>query len=62
MMWVLVILTVHGGTSSTQSSLAQCSESLRHIRTSGVRQAYCLSATGDQVYFIKDGKQLVEVE
>lgn len=63
MMWVLVILTIAGGSSSTQSSLAMCAQQLRMIRTSDVREAYCMSTgSSDRVYFIKDGKHLVEVE
>jgi hypothetical protein len=63
MMWVMVILTVAGGSiSETQSSLAQCQRSLINIRTSDAREAYCMSVgTDDRVYFIKDGKQIVEI-
>lgn len=62
MMWVLVVLTAAGGTSSTQSSLTACQLQLRSIRTSDVREAYCMApGTSDRVYFIKDGKHLVEV-
>jgi hypothetical protein len=57
MMWVLVILTIAGGTSSKQPSLAECAQSLRAVQTSKIREAYCMSARrDDRVYFIKGGK------
>lgn len=63
MMWVLVILTVAGGSSTTMSSLTACQLHLRSIRTSDVREAYCMApGSSDRVYFIKDGKHLVEVK
>lgn len=56
MSWVLIVLTVAGGTSSTQNTLAACTRALLQIETSRVREAYCMSTTGDRVYHVRRGK------
>jgi hypothetical protein len=59
MMWTLIILAAGGSTAATQSSLAQCQQSFQIANRQDVREAYCLSVTGDKVYIIKDGKSLL---
>lgn len=61
MMWVLIVITAHGSTAATQSSLADCDRNIARIETDGVEQAYCKSAaTQDVVWFIKDGKRMID--
>ena len=58
-MWVLIVISLHGGASSTQSSLADCERELARIVEA--QQAYCQSAfSNDMVWFIKDGRHLIE--
>jgi hypothetical protein len=56
MNWVLVILTLAGGTQATQRDLAECTRNLLLIETSRVREAYCVSVSGDRVYYVKHGR------
>lgn len=59
MMWVLVVISLHGSTYSTQATLNDCQYEL--TRVVEAQQAYCKSATGkDTVWFIKDGRRLIE--
>lgn len=55
MNWVLIILTVAGGSSSVQRNLAECTRELLLIDTSRVREAYCVSGD-DRVYYVRRGK------
>lgn len=56
MNWVLIILALAGGTSSTQRNLAECTRNLLAIETSQVREAYCVDISGDRVYYVRRGK------
>lgn len=59
-MWVLVVISLHGSASSTQSTLSDCQREL--VRIVDAQQAYCRSSfSRDEVWFIKDGKRLVEL-
>lgn len=58
-MWVLIVVSLHGSTASTQSRLEDCEREL--LRIVDVQQAYCKSAaTSDTVWFIKDGRRFIE--
>lgn len=57
-MWVLVVISLHGSVSSTQSKLQDCEREL--ARVVEAQQAYCRSVFGDTVWLIKDGRRLIE--
>jgi hypothetical protein len=58
MIWTLVVLTLSGGYSADQPSLAECVSKLLSLQTSRILEGYCMSPT--KVYTIKRGK-LAEV-
>jgi hypothetical protein len=58
-MWVLIVISLHGSTASTQSTLSDCQREL--TRVVDAQQAYCKSAvSNDMVWLIKDGRRLIE--
>lgn len=61
MKWILVVLTIDGGHDTPQQTLDSCLRSLRHTRVSPMRQAFCMSAERDVMFYAKDGKHIAVI-
>jgi hypothetical protein len=59
--WILVILTVAGGTDTPQRTLDACLQRLHHTRVSPMRQAFCMSREEDVVFFARGGKRIAVI-
>jgi hypothetical protein len=56
MIWVLVVLTIAGGTLAPQPDLGTCTNRMLRLEISRIREAYCLSTGSDRVYYVHNGK------
>jgi len=56
-MWTLIVFAATTGSSGLHPSLASCEQQFEAQAIEQVERAYCLSATGDRVYLVLDGKR-----
>lgn len=61
MKWILVILTVAGGSDTPQRTLDSCLQRLHHVRVSPLRQAFCMSREEDVMFFSRGGKHIAVI-
>ncbi len=61
MKWILVILTVAGGTDKPYRTPEACQQALHHVRVSPLRQAFCMSREEDVMFFSRNGKHIAVI-